>query len=45
MVSIFEYDDLQSSFWMINHLEGVSLQFLPKLRANLLLPQLLPLNV
>ena len=38
MVSIFEFDEFQSSFYMINHIEDVPLKFLPKLRAQSLLP-------
>ena len=44
MVSIFEWDDVQSSFYMLNHLEGVLLQFLTKLRDHSLLPHFLPMN-
>ena len=44
VVSRFQCDDLQISSYIINNLEGVPLQFLPKLRSHSLLPRLLPLN-
>ena len=44
-MSIFECDNVQGSFRMINYIEGVPMQFLSKLRAPSLLPQFLSLNI